>query len=209
MAYVNLEHEPWRSGMTYAEEQKYFDGLVDKILKFNKQQNAMLLEKPADRIAWRPEYNDMVTTYLTPKEIGNLKAEGYDKNTIARIAEHELYEDVLKQFVKTTGKKDFASPEDRWFFREQVYEKERLLRVAEGLALKDRYRQKNPAEWEYPDLVAEKNKKREEERRKIEANKAAGAKPETGNEASSFTTSDNDKSAVSSVLAAKVKQGGR
>ena len=189
MAEVDLGSSGWHPGISHKEEQKVFKDLDMKVLAFEEKQE---MKPVKDTIAWRPEYNDMITTYLTPKEIKQYEGEGKTKKEIFDIAENEI---VNKSWQRMRGfvRRGKDSPYNDIAFYKNTYYAEHRLREALGcLRDKDFYRHRELSEWGYPDKVAgaEKN---------ISAQNVTETK----------SSVEPKKAVFNAAVMAKMKQGGR
>ena len=152
MAEVKIEPTGWHPGMNFGEEQKFFESFLKKIEAFERKQSLKPFGK--DTIAWLPEYDDMVTTYLTPKEIKEYENKGRSKKDIARAAMGWMLRDKALPFTNYYDERHMKK-----------FEKHRLREVVKALQHKtDGRRPYDALDYGYPDIV-EKVEKREQDRK--------------------------------------------
>lgn len=160
----------WRQGMTRAEEEIYFSDFfklaemreqVEK-KKINHEQNStanylknLVVEavtgkeparpKPKGE-PWLPEYDDVVTSFWTPKELKNLKSKGLNDEQVANYTKRYIRDNAWDmEHWKTTNKEEYMKEFDR----------NPTLYTMEIVHFKDSKRGIPLSEWGYPDVKSE------------------------------------------------------
>ena len=161
----------WHPGMSSKEEHEFFSDFTETLRNnYNYRHRPRLFEKwrkEPEPEPWLPVYDDMVLSYLTPKEIKKYEEAGETKkDMIARAKEmifeaawkaRKPYEDVRDNAELAAKKEAFRNK----FEKDPVYHTMSI--VSHKTKLRPEYAGK-PEAWEYPDVLAEiKEAKREEQ----------------------------------------------
>ena len=197
MAEIDLGTSGWHSGISYTEEQKVFKDFLKKIEDFQEKEDKKIFKRK-DTIAWTPEFDDMMLTFLTPKEIKQYESNGKTKKEILKIAEKEIRE--LGYYTDKWGKKNpglHFEAEKRDY--EKMFEENKVHEVVNVLRQKTTLRMIPADEYGYPDKVAEAEKKNKNTM-KTETEKRAPVKD---------AAETKPKTLSLSAFMAKMKQGGR
>lgn len=158
----------WRPGMPRKEEKEFFSDFLETLRNnYNVRHQPRLFNfkwrKDPEPEPWLPVYDDMVLSYLTPKEIKKYEDAGETKKNMIDRAKNMIFEQAWnnhKPYEDFQNDSDFLEKKEA--FRKN-FEKDPVYHTLSIVAHKESFRSEysgKPEAWEYPDVLAEMAEKK-------------------------------------------------
>ena len=161
----------WHSGMTRKEEKEFFSVFLETLRSnYNFRHRPRLFNfkwrKEPEPEPWRPVYDDMVLSYLTPKEIKQYEEAGETKKDMVDRAKGMIFDQAWndrKRYEEIQNEADLLEKKEA--FRKK-FEKDPVYHTLSIVAYKEKLRSEysgKPEAWEYPDVLAQKAEEKRNE----------------------------------------------